>query len=45
MVSWQALADLNTAYRNFFTRDSRFTVLDNGRLRPPKIGGRTVRWG
>ena len=63
----QALADLNTAYRNFFasisgkrkgrkvapprfrsrkdnrqairfTKNSRFKVLDNGRLRLPKIG-------
>ncbi|MFV2010084.1 MULTISPECIES: hypothetical protein [unclassified Micromonospora] len=61
VVSWQALADLNAAYRDFFhsvsgrregamvappgfrsrkddrqairfTRDSRFTVLDDGRL-------------
>jgi len=69
----QALADLNTAYRNFFnslsgkrkgrkvapprfrsrkdnrqairfTRNSRFTVLDNGRLRLPKIGDVQVRW-
>jgi putative transposase len=69
----QALADLNTAFRNFFssvagkrkgpkvapprfrsrrdsrqslrfTRNSRFRVLDNGRLRLPKIGDVPVRW-
>ena len=69
----QALADLNTAYRNFFTsvagkrqgrrmapprfrsrkdnrqtirftRNARFTVRDNGRLRLPKIGDLHVRW-
>jgi len=69
----QALADLNTAYRNFFasvagkrkgpkiapprfrsrkdsrqairfTRNARFTVLDNGRLRLPKVGDVPVRW-
>ncbi|WP_123604842.1 RNA-guided endonuclease TnpB family protein [Micromonospora sp. Llam0] len=73
VVLQRALADLNTAYRNFFasitggregrmvapprfrsrkdnrqairfTRDSRFTVLDNGRLRLPKIGDLAVRW-
>ncbi|MFY1653530.1 RNA-guided endonuclease InsQ/TnpB family protein [Solwaraspora sp. WMMB762] len=27
-----------------FTRNSRFTVLDNGRLRLPKIGDLAVRW-
>lgn len=76
VVLQQALADLNTAYRNFFaslsgartgrtvaaprfrsrednrqtirfTRNSRFTVLDNGRLRLPKIfvlyGGEDVK--
>jgi putative transposase len=69
----QALADLNTAYRNVFaslsgqrkgrkvappryrsrkdhrqairfTRNARFKVLDNGRLRLPKIGDLAVRW-
>ncbi len=69
----QALADLNTAYRNFFasisgrrkgrkvapprfrsrkdnrqairfTKNSRFKILDNGRLRLPKIGDLDVRW-
>jgi putative transposase len=69
----QALADLNTAYRNFFasvtgkrkgpkvapprfrsrkdgrqairfTANARFKVLDNGRLRLPKIGDVEVRW-
>ncbi len=69
----QALADLNTAYRNFlasitgkrkgrkvapprfrsrkdnrqairFTRNARFAVLGNGRLRLPKIGDVPVRW-
>nr|WP_239542655.1 transposase [Micromonospora terminaliae] len=73
VVLQQALADLNTAYRNFFasitgkrkgrkmapprfrsrkdnrqairfTKNSRFKVLDNGRLRLPKIGDVTVRW-
>ncbi|MCI4065968.1 transposase [Micromonospora sp. R77] len=73
VVLQQALADLNTAYRNFFawvtgrrkgrrvapprfrsrkdnrqairfTRNSRFKVLDNGRLRLPKIGDLEVRW-
>ncbi|WP_218920631.1 hypothetical protein [Lentzea guizhouensis] len=54
VVLQQALADLNTAYRNFFasvmgkrkgnrqairfTRNARFAVLGNGRLRLPKIG-------
>ncbi|MEV0155881.1 transposase [Micromonospora sp. NPDC050686] len=69
----QALADLNTAYRNYFasisgkrkgrkvasprfrsrkdnrqairfTANVRFKVLDNGRLRLPKIGDLDVRW-
>lgn len=73
VVLQQALADLNTAYRNFFasvtgkrkgpraapprfrsrkdkrqairfTANSRFKVLDNGRLRLPKIGDVKVRW-
>ncbi|MET7751428.1 transposase [Micromonospora sp. NPDC005367] len=73
VVLQQALADLNTAYRNFFTsvtgkrkgrkvapprlrsrkdnrqairftRNSRFKVLHNGRLRLPKIGDLDVRW-
>ncbi|MET8150804.1 RNA-guided endonuclease InsQ/TnpB family protein [Actinoplanes sp. NPDC049668] len=73
VVLQQALADLNTAYRNFFasitgkrkgrkvaaprfrsrkdhrqairfTKNSRFKVLDNGRLRLPKIGDLQVRW-
>ncbi|MFI7432286.1 RNA-guided endonuclease InsQ/TnpB family protein [Micromonospora haikouensis] len=73
VVLQQALADLNTAYRNFFdslsgkrkgrkvapprvrsrkdnrqairfTRNARFKVLDNGRLRLPKIGDLEVRW-
>ena len=73
VVLQQALADLNTAYRNFFasatgrrkgrtvapprfrsrkdnrqairfTRNSRFAVLDNGRLRLPKLGDLPVRW-
>lgn len=73
VVLQQALADLNTAFRNFFNslsgirkgrrvappkfrsrRDSRqairfaanarFKVLDNGRLRLPKIGDLQVRW-
>lgn len=73
VVLQQALADLNTAYRNFFasvsgkrkgrdlappryrsrkdnrqairfTKNSRFKVLDDGRLRLPKIGDLQVRW-
>ncbi|WP_211215854.1 RNA-guided endonuclease InsQ/TnpB family protein [Catelliglobosispora koreensis] len=73
VVLQQALADLNTSYRNFFasisgkrkgckvgpprfrsrkdnrqairfTKNSRFKVLDNGRLRLPKVGDLTVRW-
>ena len=73
VVLQQALADLNTAYRNFFasitgkrkgrkvapprfrsrkdnrqairfTTNARFKVLDNGRLRLPKIGDVAVRW-
>jgi putative transposase len=73
VVLQQALADLNTAYRNFFasisgkrkgrklappryrsrkdnrqairfTKNSRFKVLNNGRLRLPKIGDVEVRW-
>jgi len=73
VVLQQALADVNTAYRNFFasitgkrkgrtvapprlrsrkdnrqairfTKNSRFKVLDNGRLRLPKIGDLLVRW-
>ncbi|WP_433285475.1 RNA-guided endonuclease InsQ/TnpB family protein [Micromonospora sp. CA-244673] len=73
VVLQQALADLNTAYRNFFssitgkrkgrkvgpprfrsrkdnrqairfTANARFKVLDNGRLRLPKIGDLAVRW-
>jgi putative transposase len=73
VVLQQALADLNTAYRNFFasatgkrkgpkiapprfrsrkdrrqavrfTANARFRVLDNGRLRLPKIGDVEVRW-
>jgi putative transposase len=73
VVLQQALADLNTAYRNFFasisgkrrgrkvapprfrsrkdnrqairfTKNARFAVLDNGRLRLPKIGDVEVRW-
>nr|WP_264653298.1 transposase [Actinoplanes cyaneus] len=73
VVLQQALADLNTAYRNFFTslsgkrqgrrvapprfrsrkdyrqairftRNSRFKVLGNGRLRLPKVGDVPVRW-
>ncbi|MFG1677554.1 RNA-guided endonuclease InsQ/TnpB family protein [Micromonospora sp. NPDC049282] len=73
VVLQQALADLNTAYRNFFnslsgkrkgrkvappryrsrkdnrqairfTMNSRFKILDNGRLRLPKIGDLPVRW-
>lgn len=73
VVLQQALADLNTAYRNFFasvtgkrkgpkiapprfrsrkdrrqavrfTANSRFRVLDNGKLRLPKVGDVEVRW-
>jgi putative transposase len=73
VVLQQALADLTTAYRNFFTslsgtrkgrrvappkfrsrkdnrqairftKNSRFSVLDKGRLRLPKIGDVVVRW-
>jgi putative transposase len=73
VVLQQALADLNTAYRNFFnsitgkrkgrkvappryrsrkdnrqairfTKNSRFKICDNGRLRLPKIGDLAVRW-
>ena len=73
MVLQQALADLNTGYRNFFasvtgkrkgqkvapprfrsrkdnrqairfTRNARFAVLGNGRLRLPKVGDVPVRW-
>ena len=73
VVLQQALADLNTAYRNFFasvtgkrkgpkmapprfrsrkdarqsvrfTANARFRVLDNGRLRLPKIGDIPVCW-
>jgi putative transposase len=73
VVLQQALADLNAAYRNFFTSvtgrrkgpkiarprfrsrkdsrqairftaNSRFRVLDNGRLRLPKIGDVAVQW-
>lgn len=73
VVLQQALADLNTGYRNFFAsvtgkrkgpkmapprfrsrKDSRqsvrftanapFRVLDNGRLRLPKIGDIPIRW-
>lgn len=73
VVLQQALADLNTAYRNFFasitgkrkgpklapprfrsrkdnrqairfTKNARFAVLDNARLRLPKIGDVPVRW-
>ena len=73
VVLQQSLADLNTAYRNFFasvtgkrkgpkigpprfrtrkdsrqairfTANARFRVLDNGRLRLPKIGDVAVRW-
>ncbi|GIJ23935.1 RNA-guided endonuclease InsQ/TnpB family protein [Micromonospora lutea] len=73
VVLQQALADLNTAYRNFFhsvtgrrkgrklalprfrsrkdnrqairfTANARFKVLDNGRLRLPKVGDVEVRW-
>jgi putative transposase len=73
VVLQQALADLNTAYRNFFnslsgtrrgrkvapprfrsrkdgrqairfTRNARFAVLANGKLRLPKVGDVQVRW-
>ncbi|KAA2257075.1 transposase, partial [Solihabitans fulvus] len=73
VVLQQAIADLNTAYRNFFasvtgtgkgrkvapprfrsrkdnrqairfTRNARFAILDNGRLRLPKVGDLRVRW-
>jgi putative transposase len=73
VVLQQALADLNTAYRNFFnslsgkrkgkkvspprfrsrkdnrqtirfTRNARFQVLANGKLRLPKVGDVEVRW-
>ncbi|MGW3606730.1 RNA-guided endonuclease InsQ/TnpB family protein [Micromonospora sp. NPDC005161] len=73
VVLQQALADLNVAYRNFFTSisgkrqgrkvapprfrsrkdnrqairftaNARFKVLDNSRLRLPKIGDVAVRW-
>ena len=72
VVLQQALAELNTAYRNFFTsitgkrkgkvapprfrsrkanrqairftKNARFAVLGNGRLRLPKIGDLAVRW-
>ncbi|MEV4545052.1 RNA-guided endonuclease InsQ/TnpB family protein [Micromonospora echinaurantiaca] len=73
VVLQQAVADLNTAYRNFFasasgkrkgrsvapprfrsrkdnrqairfTANARFKILDNGRLRLPKIGDLVVRW-
>jgi transposase, IS605 OrfB family, central region len=75
VVLQQALADANTAYRNFFaslsvsgkrtgrklgaprfrsrrdsrrsirfTANSRFRVLDNGRVRLPRIGDLAVRW-
>ena len=73
VVLQQALADLNTGYRNFFasvtgkrkgrkvapprfrsrkdnrqairfTKNARFKVLDNGRLRLPKIGDLEVCW-
>lgn len=73
VVLQQALADLNTAYRNFFssltgtrkgrrvapprfrsrkdnrqavrfTANARFRILDNRRLRLPKIGDVRVRW-
>ena len=73
VVLQQALADLNTAYRNFFasvtgkrkgcklapprfrsrkdnrqairfTKNAGFKVLDNGRLRLPKIGDLPLRW-
>jgi putative transposase len=73
VVLQQALADLSSAYRNFFasrtgkrkgspigaptfrsrkdhrqtirfTANARFKVLDNGKLRLPKIGDVPVRW-
>lgn len=73
VVLQQALADLNSAYRNFFasltgkrkgrklspprfrsrkgnrqairfTANARFRVLENGRLRLPKVGDLAVRW-
>jgi IS605 OrfB family transposase len=73
VVLQQALADLNQAYRNFFsslagkrkgpkvapprfrsrkdsrqavrfTANARFKVMDNGRLRLPKVGDVEVRW-
>ncbi len=73
VVLQQAVADLNTAYRNFFnsltgkrkgrrvapprfrsrkdnrqairfTANARFKVLDNGRLRLPKVGDVRVAW-
>jgi putative transposase len=73
VVLQQAVADLNTAYRNFFnsvtgkrrgrkvapprfrsrkdnrqairfTANARFKVLDNGRLRLPKVGDVRVVW-
>jgi putative transposase len=73
VVLQQALADLNQAYRNFFssvsgrrkgprvapprfrsrkdsrqsvrfTANSRFKVLDSGKLRLPKVGDVAVRW-
>ncbi|MFG3698729.1 RNA-guided endonuclease InsQ/TnpB family protein [Micromonospora sp. NPDC047620] len=73
VVLQQALADLNTAYRNFFasisgkrkgrkvapprfrsrkdnrqairfTANARYKILDNRRLRLPKIGDVEVRW-
>lgn len=73
VVLQQALADCNTAYRNFFasisgtrkgrkvapprfrsrkdnrqairfTRNARFAVTGNGRLRLPKVGDVPVRW-
>ncbi|HEY2795147.1 MAG TPA: RNA-guided endonuclease TnpB family protein [Micromonosporaceae bacterium] len=73
VVLQQALADLNAAFRNFFssasgkrkgrkigpprfrsrkdchqtiryTKNSQFKVLNNGRLRLPKIGDVQVRW-
>ncbi|MBW8483855.1 RNA-guided endonuclease InsQ/TnpB family protein [Actinomadura parmotrematis] len=73
VVLQQALADLNAAYRNFFTsltgerkgrkaapprfrsrkdnrqairftRNANFKILDNGRLRLPKVGDVNVHW-
>ena len=73
VVLQQALADLNTAYRNFFasvaskrkgpevrqprfrsrkdrrqairfTRNARFSVMQGGKLRLPKVGDIRVRW-